>query len=1155
VVLLRRDIDRATALHWCTVPTPSPTDDELLAAAVALAEALIAEADALETGRERRRRRRLARLGEAPAGVDLSLALADQVARIRDPRRAAARLASLVRELPITRALAPLDAAALALGALAAPRFPRAVIPLVHARLDRETSSVILPARDPRFSRHLRHLRGAGFRVNVNLLGEAILGEREALRRREQILRRIEHPDVDYVSVKISAVHSHISALAFDETVTAVADRLRPLFTAASRQEPAAFVNLDMEEYRDLHLTAAVFRRLLDEPALRGLDAGIVLQAYLPDSHDVLADLCDWALRRREGGGGRVKVRIVKGANLAMEHVEAELRGWPLATYPTKADTDASAKRLLDAALDERYADAVRVGVASHNLFDVAWALVSADRRGAHDRLELEMLEGMAPAAADAARHHEDVVLYQPVVDRGERESSLAYLARRLDENASEDNFLRTWLRHRPGDRLAPERARFVRSVADRAVVSTRTRRTQDRRLDASPTDPGAPFANEPDTDWTRPANRRWLADELASFERTRPTLVTNVVDGEHLDGPTTGRSIDPSRPLDPAAGYAWAQADRAQVDRAVTAARGAAMRWAASATTERRALLARVADELVRSRGRLIAAMVGDAGKTVEEADVEISEAVDFARYYASTTASLEPTPSARFEPFGVVVVAGPWNFPCSIPAGGLLAAVASGSAAICKPAPETVLTAWEVVACLHRAGVPTDLVQLVACADGDVGRHLVTHPDVDAVNLTGSVETGRAMRRWAPRRPLLAETSGKNALVITATADLDLAIADLVRSAFGHAGQKCSAASLAIVEASVIDDGRFLERLADAVESLRIGSAHELTTDVGPLIRPPEGPLRRALTELDEGERWLVGPRPLDDTGHLWSPGVKLGVRPGSWFHLTECFGPVLGVMTAPDLATAIAWQNQPAYGLTGGLHSLDATEVDRWVDEVAVGNAYVNRTTTGAILRRQPFGGWKASTMGATAKAGGPSLLASFGRWVADPTVPVPGPAELAATWRSMAGGADPSGLRVEANVLRHRPRPAMVLRVGGPDASPDRSLELALAAARQVGTPVLVSTASQRVAWLVRPLAAEVVVEDDDALCRRILDGGVGRLRLLGSAGDAVHAAAAEAAVDVDDHPVVHDARTELARWSREQVVSRTLHRYGRVPPTS
>ena len=334
--------------------------------------------------------------------------------------------------------------------------------------------------------------------------------------------------------------------------------------------------------------------------------------------------------------------------------------------------------------------------------------------------------------------------------------------------------------------------------------------------------------------------------------------------------------------------------------------------------------------------------------------------------------------------EPLGVVVVAPPWNFPLSIPAGGVLAALAAGNGVILKPAPEAVLVGWHLAQALWDAGIPSEALAFLPCPDGDVGRGLITDPRVDAVILTGSVETARRFLAWRPALTLFAETSGKNAMIVTALADRDQAIRDLVRSAFGHDGQKCSAASLAICEAEVYEDEVFRRQLRDAAASLPVGDAWDPASRITPLTQPPGEALRRALTTLDEGEAWLLEPRRLGTGERLWSPGIKLGVRRASFFHRTECFGPVLGLMRAENLDEAIDLADDTPFGLTSGIQSLDDREVDRWVERIHAGNLYVNRPTTGAIVGRQPFGGWKASSVGPGAKAGGPNYVLQLARW---------------------------------------------------------------------------------------------------------------------------------------------------------------------------
>jgi RHH-type proline utilization regulon transcriptional repressor/proline dehydrogenase/delta 1-pyrroline-5-carboxylate dehydrogenase len=532
--------------------------------------------------------------------------------------------------------------------------------------------------------------------------------------------------------------------------------------------------------------------------------------------------------------------------------------------------------------------------------------------------------------------------------------------------------------------------------------------------------------------------------------------------------------------------------------------------------------VLRRVAHEFAVHRGELIATMAHTAGKTVGEGDPEVSEAIDFARYYASTI----PIDDA-FEPYRVVVVASPWNFPLAIPAGGVLAALAAGASVLLKPAPQTRAIAQQIVEHCWRAGVPKDVVQFLPCDDDDAGKRLITHDDVDAVILTGSWETARLFRSWKPKLALHAETSGKNAMVVTAAADLDAAIRDLVKSAFGHAGQKCSAASLGIFEAAVYDDARFLDRLADAVRSLRVGPSTDVDSTVGPIIEPATGALLRGLTTLDDGESWLVAPRQLSDT--LWTPGVKLGVRDGSWFHTAECFGPVLGLMRAEDLDDAIRMQNAVPFGLTAGLQSLDPAEVEHWIDRVEAGNVYVNRGTTGAIVRRQPFGGWKRSAMGPGAKAGGPNYVASLGVWHDhEHTAP-----DYPAAWTEhFAVEHDPSGLAAESNVFRYVPFHRPVVLRCGEDAT-ERDIQRCEHAAKVAGVTLVISR------------------DSDDAFISRLRELRPAKVRVIGTVSEAIYAACDEAGIPIDDAPVTSTGRVEMLRWVREQSVTRTMHRYGNI----
>src|SRR5512143_469267 len=952
-----------------TVASPS-TRRERARRAVELAEALLREARAGQTQDERARAERLARLMEDHRGKELTIALTDQAFRSRRPERIADQLHYLLERYGAPRFMEWWERIGLTVGALMGQYLPSLVVPPIVARLRHETESLILPGEDADLRRYLAERRAAGIRLNLNQLGEAILGEAEAARRLEAYLGLLARDDVEYISVKVSSVSSQIDLTAFRHTVEVVKDRLRALYRQAQRHHyrtpdgrvTPKFVNLDMEEYRDLDLTVAAFREVLDEDEFHALPAGIVLQAYLPESHRAQRALVAWALARRERGGAPIKLRIVKGANLAMERIEADGNGWPQAPYGVKGGVDANFKRMVEYGCRPEHARVVHLGIASHNLFDVAYGLLLRAEAGIERWVEFEMLEGMANHQYRVVQARAGgLLLYAPVVRAEDFHIAIAYLVRRLDENTAPDNFLRHVFGLEPGSPdWVLERDRFL-AAFDRLDedLSDAPRRTQDRAVApaAAATGLAAPFVNEPDTDWALPVNRDWIDRVREAWRERPPETVPLQIAGELVAGAGQTQGRDRSRPGRVA--YRHALADRAQLGRALEAARAAQAAWAARPAAERHALIDGAAAMLARRRGDLIGAMIVDGAKTVAEADPEVSEAVDFARYYARALGPGDAADGARMEPLGVVVVAPPWNFPLSIPAGGVLAALAAGDTAILKPAPETVLTAWLLFRCLVDAGVPPGVVQFVPCPDDDVGRALITHPDVAAVILTGAADTARRFLDWRPDLALFAETSGKNAMIVTALSDRDQAVRDLVRSAFGHDGQKCSAASLAICEAEVYDDLAFRRQLRDAAESLAVGSAWDPPSRITPLTQSPGEALRRALTTLDPGEEWLLEPRAVVGEAPLWSPGIKLGVRRGSFFHLTECFGPVLGLMRAEDLDEAIALVNEVPFGLTSRIQSLDDREIARWQDRVEAGNLYINRHITGAIVARQPFG----------------------------------------------------------------------------------------------------------------------------------------------------------------------------------------------------
>ena len=1179
--------------------------------ALHVARHLQSRAMRLQIPAEKRQQRELERMMEMPHDKATLMQMTDQALRAKRPLRAADQLIHLFDVQGIPRFFSALDRTLLK-GFQSFGRYlPGVAVPVMREKMRDETANVILPAEPEVLLPHLQARSNAGLRMNVNFLGEALLGETAAEARLQTYLEALQKPEIECISVKISTIFSQISSLAWEDTVDVLSDRMELLYREAARMryrradgaEIAKFVYLDMEEYRDMGVTAAAFMRTLDRPGLEQVGAGIALQAYLPDAWHVQREINAWARKRVAAGGAPVTVRLVKGANLEMEKVDASLHGWAHAPYASKLEVDANYRRMLHEAMESENLTAVRVGLASHNLFELAYGLVLAWERNALDKIQFEMLEGMANHQRRALTELAgDVLLYAPATRREHFIHAIGYLVRRLDENTGPDNFLRHAFKLEVGTEQWRElETQFLAAFDLIPGLSALPRRRQDRNKPVAPVSSPEPklggFQNEPDTDFALPQNLQWARDLIAEWEvRTQvPVEIPLVVGGVEIrNGRTSKDCVDPSRPDVVVARYL--EANRDDLDTAIATATADPAGWRTMAPRDRADLLAKVAAELRRARATLMGVAMADGGKTLLESDPEVSEAVDFVDYYRRAALYFQTLGHVEAKPKGVVAVIPPWNFPIAIPCGGIAAALAAGNCVILKPASDTVYTAYELCCAFWRGGVPREVLQFMPCAGSGVGARLAAHPAVDAVILTGGTDTALKMLAARPDMNLLAETGGKDATIVTAMADRDQAIKNILHSAFGHSGQKCSATSLLVLEAEVYDDEEFRKTLCDAVRSLAVGSAWDRRTRVGPLIRPPAGDLERGLKELDVGESWAVMPKRVGDNPRLWSPGVKWDVSPGSFMHMTELFGPVLAVMKASDLEHAIDLVNQTGYGLTSGLESLDDREQALWQSRIRAGNLYINRPTTGAIVLRQPFGGMGKSAFGPGIKAGGPNYVAQFMDFTE--TEEVTGTREcrdnlldallgdlraeaessreltlsdyarLAAAVASYEDAMDDEfGREHDHFLLLGQDNIRRYLAVGEAHirVHPDDSLFdifARVAAARCSGSRAIVSCdpdSIHRAVTLLEKItevwggAIEFVYQSDAQLAQALRDGRARRVRYAAPdrIPEVVFDAAAEPGVYVAGAPVLGQGRIELLWYLLEQSLSNSYHRYGNL----
>jgi len=1156
---------------------------EIAERSVELAEILLGLLEHFKTPRDAEQARVLSGMMRDPRGQVFTTLLADRAYRSSSRKRTVEQVRYLLERLGPPAYLGAFDRLSLAALRRLGTWLPSLSGTAMLNHIRQETTAFILPAAESELEQYLAERRRTGIRVNVNHLGEAVLGEAEAARRVEGYVELLARPGIDTISVKISSIFSQLHALSFEHSVTRIAERLRTIYRAAlgnlQRDREPKLVTLDMESYRDLPLTVSAFQRVLAEPEFMPLKAGLVLQAYLPDSDGFQLRLIDWAKERVRQGGSPIRIRVVKGANLALERVDSELRGFPSPIFDSKPEVDANFKRLVLRALQPENAACAEVGIASHNLFDLCFGLIASASLAATRHTCLELLEGMSnPLVRALAAIGAKVMVYAPIVAEHELSSAIAYLTRRLDENTSAQNYLaHSFAMQLDSAEWQGEKARFRGACSQANVVSSAPRRTQDRSRPAQPLELAAPFRNEPDTDFALAANRSYVQGWLERVAAARFTVSSSLADSENgTAGLLSG--FDPSRPGH--VPYSIHLASPELVDRCLARAADAHGHGKYD-HARRQEWLSRAAQALRGARGELIALMVLDAGKRVEEADIEVSEAIDFAEYYLRCQREIADDSRMTATPRGVVVVTPPWNFPLAIGLGGVFAALVAGNAVILKPALETPLVAQRACELLWQAGIPESMLQFVVCEDR-IGSQLIVDPRTSCVVLTGATSTARLFHRLRPDLYLLAETGGKNALIVSAMSDREQAIQDILASAFGHAGQKCSALSQLILEREVYEDRGFRRSLEDAARSLKVGSAWQLDSFVTPLIQPPSDLQRRALTELAPCESWLLEPEWDAHNPRLVSPGIKFGVAPGSPSHRSEFFCPLLSVLQAADIGEAIRIANDTAYGLTAGLHSLDEREQEYFIEHMQAGNLYINRKLTGAIVRRQPFGGWKESSFGPGAKAGGPNYVAQFvelrasrsapscdvstvlparvdallelaGRELSSAPLRFAASEFVAAHTRWFASAYDESQLRGEDNLFDYRPLSALLVIADAAMSKNDLAL-IALAAIVTECPLLLVSVETSPAHALALALGATSLgpslSEDDHALCAVLETTTAERVRCRAPLPARALTIARERGLHViTAEPSV--SRYELLHGLRERAVSVSYHRYGHL----
>lgn len=852
----------------------------------------------------------------------------------------------------------------------------------------------------------LRGLHDKDIAFTVDVLGETVVSEAEvdqyaahyldllALLAREtgkwprpcksNLSSRGAVPQLN-LSVKISALYSQVHPTDPETAIEAISARLRPILRRA--KELGAFINFDMESYALKDLTLRLFKTIFAEAEFAQQPAcGIAMQAYLKDCEADLKDVIGWARARHR----RVTVRLVKGAYWDYESIVARQKDWPVPVFELKAETDANFEKLSTILLENN--ETVDAAFGTHNVRSIAYALAEADRLGVnHREFEFQMLYGMAEPIKSALLELDCRLReYCPV---GELLPGMAYLVRRLLENTSNEGFL--------ASKFAKGASREDLLKNPREIIIQHQRRqpvagvAQASMPASSGSVPLPVFHNEPPIDFTIASEREKLQAATAEVRKQLGRKYPLVINNKAISTKDWLPSLNPANQME-VVGYA-AQATVAEAETALTAARTAQRLWARTPAEERAMVLEKVASLMRRDKAALCALEVLEAGKNWTEADADVTEAIDFCNFYAAEMRALGKPQTTQhipgesnvqhWWPRGVGIIIAPWNFPLAILTGMSAAAIVAGNAVLIKPSDQTPVIGARLMDLLREAGLPAGVANLVTGPGSTVGAHLVAHPKMDFIAFTGSKEVGLRIWETAARtqagqanlKKVVCEMGGKNCTIVDSDADMDEAVAGCIASAFGYQGQKCSALSRLIVLADNYD--KFLERFIAAASSMRVGPPETPGNILGPVISREAQQRILKMIETGRGEAKLAwqGRVPEDPNACYVPPTIFTNVPSGSRLFREEIFGPVLAVTKAKDFDEALELANESEFALTGGCYSRSPANIERVKAELVCGNLYINRGITGAIVERQPFGGFKMS--GGGTKAGGREYLQNF------------------------------------------------------------------------------------------------------------------------------------------------------------------------------
>ncbi len=1066
------------------------------------------------------------------------------------------------------------------------PAFPKIFTSLIQKKITKECLTLLCFAEKPYLHKYLQ--KNKNRETIFWLIQKPSFGSKTVEKNIKNILNFIQNPQISSFCINLSNLSSNISSslnlLAIEEVeknlhiiLQAILDN--PYKSAKEKRQKLFFLNFDT--HKNLNLLIEIFEKLLFLEKFLKIKLGITLKAYFPESFEIQKKLIELAKKRIEKNGAPIVIRITKGSSLNLEQIEASKNNWPSPTFITKIETDANFKKMIEYGCKIDNIKAANLAVASCNIFDIAYSLFLIKENKIESYVFFEISEEKLTRSIRNSLEKlldNNLKISCPLVNKKDFHLVSFFVLKKINDFTNPDNFIFHLELLFPGTKNWDEQLEtFKQSLAQMKYISNTLKQQQNRTIIKNETSTN--FENEPITDFSISSNIEWAKEIIKKAKNYIPEDIPIVINGEYIYDNLVGLGIIPSTTNNT---YKYSLANESQIEKTITVAKQNEKSWFETPIEKRYKILSKVAQKLREKRAFFIQNIIVDISKSFEQADLEISDAIDAIEYQSKQMLNILSNKDIEWSAKGTFLIMPPWGFAVSAGVEAITSALISGNVVIYKPLEECVLISYYLANLFWEAGIPKECLQFLNCTNELFEKTVICDQRINSVIISTSSENAKKLFMLRNGAQLIALAGGINTIIVTDMSDKEQAIRDIINSAFKFSGQKFSSASILILEKNLYDDLEFRENLKDAASNLIADSAFEINSVITPLIKTPDEKLIKALTTLDEGEWWLVKPKQDPNNPRLFSCGIKYGVKADSFTKKNQLHGPILSVMRADNLVEAIKLANDSKYGLAAGLQSLDIREHSMWLKEIKAGNYYINTKITDAKIKRQPFGGYRESSFGSGYKSGGPNYILDFLKakqiflpkekqpindWVNSLTsflekidlstqqlgIWYASVANYAYWWKRLKQNLDFCKIFGQDNYLRYVPRKNITLRLTEKSFALD-ALRVC-AAALTCSTPLEISWTSnnqlEKFNWIdLLPMLSNVE-ESKEEFYKRIEEGKIKRVRLTTPASEELKKIASRSICHIIDNPVLANGRFELLHYIKEITITYDYHRYGNL----